>query len=209
MRYIFGIIFIIIGVLMMRYTVEITEFTGKVDFAEKYLRGEYGSILEVGAKRASLFFALDRFEKSFELRRWLEEGAIVISNRYVSANKGHQLGNFYDLQEMRAFLSWINEMEYDIFNLPLPQVTLYLHMTPEIGQQLVDKKKERAYTQGKKRDMLEADIQHLKNAERAFLFCLEHDTKENWRQIICFQDTRPKAVETIHEEIYQAVRALL
>ena len=39
MRFLFGIIFIILGILMMRYTVAITEFTGKVDFAEKYLHG--------------------------------------------------------------------------------------------------------------------------------------------------------------------------
>jgi hypothetical protein len=38
MRYIFGIIFIVIGVLMMKYTVAITEYSGKIDFAEKYLK---------------------------------------------------------------------------------------------------------------------------------------------------------------------------
>ena len=193
--------------------VEVADFPqyGKASayFVEKYLRGEYGTIQEVGAKRASLFFALDRFEQSFELRKWLEEGAMVISNSYVSANKGHQLGNFHDVQEMNAFLSWINELEYGIFNLPVPQLTLYLHMAPEIGQQLVDTKRERAYTQGKKRDIHEEDLEHLKNAERAFLFCLEHDEVERWQRIVCFQDDMPKTIEEIHEEIYQKIKPLL
>ncbi|MEK7652197.1 MAG: hypothetical protein AAB351_03310 [Patescibacteria group bacterium] len=37
MGYVFAILVIILGVLMMKYTVQITNFTGKLDFAEKYL----------------------------------------------------------------------------------------------------------------------------------------------------------------------------
>jgi len=38
MRIFFGIIFIVVGLLMMKYTVAITDYTGKLDFAEKYLK---------------------------------------------------------------------------------------------------------------------------------------------------------------------------
>jgi len=74
-------------------------------FAERYLRGEFGSALEVGAKRSSLFYALDRYAASFQIRSWLKEGKIVISNRYVSANKGHQLGKLR-AEERKEFLAW-------------------------------------------------------------------------------------------------------
>jgi hypothetical protein len=37
MRFILGPIIIIICVMMMKYTVQITNYTGKIDFAEKYL----------------------------------------------------------------------------------------------------------------------------------------------------------------------------
>lgn len=36
MRFFLGPIIIVVGILMMKYTVQITEFTGKLDFAEKY-----------------------------------------------------------------------------------------------------------------------------------------------------------------------------
>ena len=52
-------------------------------FAEKYLRGEYGTASDVGPYAGSMFYALDRYDKSFEMRKWLEEGYIVICNRYV------------------------------------------------------------------------------------------------------------------------------
>lgn len=37
MRFFFAPIIFVLGVLIMRYTVPITNFTGKIDFAEKYL----------------------------------------------------------------------------------------------------------------------------------------------------------------------------
>ena len=39
MRFILGPLAIVLGFLMMRYTVQLTDITGKIGFAEKYLRG--------------------------------------------------------------------------------------------------------------------------------------------------------------------------
>ena len=39
MRYILAPLLFIAGVLMMKYTVRLTQITGTVDFAEKYLKG--------------------------------------------------------------------------------------------------------------------------------------------------------------------------
>ena len=178
-------------------------------YVEKYLRGEFGSASEVDPKQASLFYALDRFSASSKIKEWLEQGKVVISNRYVSANKGHQLGKIEDEKEMKYFLNWLNETEYNVLNIPVPDLTLFLHMKPEIGQQLVDKKGEREYTQGKKRDIHEADVHHLRNAERAFLFCLDNDDFENWQRIVCYDSNLPKTVETVHKELYQKIINIL
>jgi hypothetical protein len=37
MRFIFAPIIIVLGLLLMKYTVQVTNFTGKIDWAEKYL----------------------------------------------------------------------------------------------------------------------------------------------------------------------------
>src|SRR3990167_7582875 len=50
---------------------------------EDYLNGKFGSAKEVGPYRSSIFFAVDRYAASFQIRAWLHEGYIVISNRYV------------------------------------------------------------------------------------------------------------------------------
>ncbi len=178
-------------------------------FVERYLRGEFGELSEIGAKKGSLFYALDRYAASFQIRDWLKQGTDVVSNRYVSANKGHQLGKLDDDGEKKSFLNWLNELEYSILGIPVPDLTLLLHMTPEIGQTLVDKKEARAYVGGKKKDIHEADVNHLKRAEQAYLFCLEHDQSENWQKVVCFEGDRPREIAVIHEDVYRIVSAFL
>jgi hypothetical protein len=43
MQYIFGPILVILGILFMKYTVQITNFTGEIDFAERYFGAGIGS----------------------------------------------------------------------------------------------------------------------------------------------------------------------
>jgi hypothetical protein len=43
MQFILGPIFVILGILMMRYTVQITNFTGDIDFAEEHLTSGIGA----------------------------------------------------------------------------------------------------------------------------------------------------------------------
>lgn len=170
-------------------------------FVEKYLRGEYGAADEVGAYRASVMYALDRYDASFAIRRWLDEGKIVVSNRYVSSNMGHQAGKIADKGEREKFLLWLKEFEYGLFQIPKPDVNILLYMPPEVGQELVDRKSERAYTQGKKRDIHEADIEHLRHASAAYL---EVADNEGWKVIRCVEeDGRTlRTIEEVHEEIF-------
>ncbi len=192
------------------YQVEIADFpqygNWSSQFVERYLRGEFGGAKEVKAKQASLFYALDRYAASFQIRQWLEEGKIVLANRYTSANKGHQLGKLNTDEERQKFLDWINEIEYSVLNIPIPDLTLFIHMSPEIGQKLVDMKEAREYTQGEKRDIHEADIGHLQDAEKAYFYCLNNDSIENWKKVICFEGDQPKTIDSIHEEIYEEIK---
>jgi dTMP kinase len=57
---------------------------------EEYLNGDYGQANEVTPYQGSLFYALDRYAASFTMKKWLAEGKVVLCDRYVSANMGHQ-----------------------------------------------------------------------------------------------------------------------
>jgi len=175
-------------------------------FVEKYLRGEYGTADEVGAKRASLFYALDRFDISKQMHAWLAEGTFIVSNRYVSANMGHQTGKIEGKENRDNFLEWLDDLEYTICGIPRPDETIFLYTPPEIGQQLVDQKKVRAYTHGKKRDIHEADISHLRKASEAYVYVAE---KYNWKTITCAPDGEMMSREVIRQKILEIVEPML
>jgi dTMP kinase len=178
-------------------------------FVERYLRGEYGALEDVDAYRASVFYALDRFDASFEIRAALARGAIVVSNRYVSANKGHQMGKIGDPAERRRFLAWLNELEYGILGIPKPDLSILLHVPADIGFDLIARKDERAYLNGRVRDIHEADREHLRAAEEAYLSLATLDTVENWTCLECVRDGRLLSIDEVHQHVWDAVSALL
>lgn len=48
---------------------------------EEYLAGKYGDLVAVGPYRGSIFYAVDRFDASFEIRKQLSEEKIIICDR--------------------------------------------------------------------------------------------------------------------------------
>lgn len=175
-------------------------------FVEKYLRGEYGTTEEVGAKKGSIFYALDRFDKSFEMKKWLKEGRFIVSNRYVSANMGHQTAKIVGKKKRDQFLEWLAELEYDIFQIPKPDKTILLYVPPEVGQKLVDQKNKREYTKGKKRDIHEADLDHLKKAAEAYKYVA---SKFKWTTIDCAPKGELLSREEVHKRVLEVVKKLV
>ncbi len=185
---------------------EITDFPqyGKPSafFVEKYLRGEYGTTEEVGPEKASYFYALDRFDKSFEMKRWLDEGKNIISNRYTTSNMGHQAGKILEKTKRTNFLNWLANLEYKILDIPKPDKVIFLFVPPEVGQKMVDNKASRKYVAGKKRDIHEADLNHLKNASKTYL---EIAKKFKWVVINCAPKGEILSREEIHKMIWDKV----
>jgi dTMP kinase len=178
-------------------------------FIEQFLNGKYGSAAEVGAKRASILYALDRFHASYRMRELLASGTTIISDRYVSANKGHQTAQLQDPEERKAFVAWLNDLEYGLLNVPKPELTILLHVPSEIAYELIGQKDARGYLDGKKRDILEADPEHLKRAEQAYLEMPELDTVEHWQRVDCVEDGQLLSIDAIHERLYALVKPVL
>lgn len=142
--------------------------TKSAGLVEEYLSGKYGSAEEVGPYRASMFYACDRYDASFKIRRMLNAGKIVISNRYVAANMGHQGGKIHDTMEKKYFFDWLNELEYEIFNIPKPDLNIILHVPAEISQSLARQRQNPDWV-GETSDIHQDDLEHLKNAEKTYM----------------------------------------
>ncbi len=174
---------------------------------EQYLNGKYGSAEEVGPYKASILYATDRFAAAPKIKQWLEEGKIVIANRYVASNMGHQGGKIKNTEERQKYFDWNYNLEYKILEIPKPNVNLILHVTPEISQQLVDKKEEREYLKGKKRDIHEDDLNHLADAEQAYVEIAK--TYPEFKLIECVKNDQILPPEEIHGIIWEEIKLIL
>jgi len=136
-------------------------------FVREYLNGNYGSADELGAYTPSLFFALDRFQAAQQIKKDLAAGKVVLSNRFIGANLAHQGQKIDDEAERTKYYDWLYDLEFNILGIPKPDVNIVLIVPADIAQKLVDQKEARSYTD-KKRDIHEADLNHLQRAVAAY-----------------------------------------
>jgi dTMP kinase len=118
---------------------------------EDYLSGVYGSVNEITPYQASILYAVDRFAASFKIKKWLNGGYIVICDRYVSANMGHQAGKIKSIVKRDEFLDWLFDLEYNIFNIPKPDINILLYLDTEIARKLAQQNKNKKKTCGVKK----------------------------------------------------------
>jgi dTMP kinase len=174
-------------------------------FVEKYLRGGYGSIEECGAKRSSIFYALDRFDASQEIRCHLEAGTHVIADRYVASNMGHQGSKITDPEERRRYLSWNDELEFGIMGLPRPDLNLVLHVPAAIALEL---KKQAGGKDGNQAlDLHESNRAHIEATEACYLEIAR--TFPGFHLIECMDGDRLLAPDEVHEKIWRVIEPLL
>lgn len=174
---------------------------------EEYLNGHYGTADEVGAYRASILFAVDRYDASHLMKKLLDEGTHIICNRYVTANIGHQGAKIFNDDERNKFIDWLIDLEFNLFAIPKPDINIILHVPPQTAQKLVDQKQARSYTT-LKRDIHEADINHLINAERSYL-ALHHKDPQTYRLIECEVNEKLKSIEEVSQELWEIINPLL
>jgi dTMP kinase len=182
---------------------------------EEYLAGKYGSAKEVGPKRASIFYACDRYDASFKIKKLLSKGVIVISDRYVASNMGHQGGKIKDRNERSEFFKWLYDLEYNFFGIPVPDIAFVLETSPQLAYELsgniidrLKKKKKQLYIGKKKRDLHEQDIEHLKDSLDSYIQVLEEFPEEH-RVIECIKDGELLSPEIIHKKIWAEVKKML
>lgn len=143
----------------------------------KFLRGGFGSIDSVHPQLVALLYAEDRHGAAPQMRRTLDEGGIVLLDRYVYSNIAYQCAKIDDPQEREALRKWIFDTEYGQFGLPKPDLNIFLDVP--IG--FVEKKLEagrkgddREYLEGKT-DIHEADIEFQKRVREVYVRQCEMD----------------------------------
>lgn len=167
----------------------------------RFLAGEFGPLNSVNPYLLAYPYALDRLGASPHIKAALNEGKIVLANRYVASNLAHQSGRL-PKKDRRNFVDWDIEFEYYLNGLPREDLLVYLYVPHKNGKYLLKNKDrgERVYKNGKLKDMVENDDKYLIDSEDAYLDLLERF--DHWIKIVCI-DEKGKILpkEKIHEKI--------
>jgi dTMP kinase len=172
----------------------------------KFLNGDYGPLQSVDPHFSALLYAGDRFEAKLRIETVLNEGKIVLVDRYVASNLAHQVARAAP-EKRSEFLRWIEHLEYSIYGLPREDLILYLRVPPSQSQKLVAKKTERKYTQAT-HDIQEKSLRHLEDAAEMYDML---SRSRPWATIQCYdaQNGSLRLPEDIASEVLSAVTPLL
>ncbi len=172
--------------------------TGKI-IGEAYL-GKNGpsffqeGIQNVEPKISSLYYAADRAYNIPAINKYLDEGYIVVLNRYVESNMAYQGGKIKDIKERLAMYDWLDNLEFVLLNLPRPNLVIYLYMPYE------------KICEFKKAKNEIANVTLLRLAETAYL---ELSSIYDYEKIDCFDGEILRPINEMGEEILAKVKAII
>ncbi len=159
----------------------------------QFLNGDLGSLNSVDPHFTALLYAGDRFECKQPVVSALENGGVVLADRYVASNLAHQTARAA-VEKRAEFRAWIEHLEYNIYGLPKEDLVLYLRLPPHEAQTLIAKKSARVYTDAA-HDILESNIRHLQAAADMYD---QLALASNWKTIESF-DTAKQVIRPENE----------
>lgn len=149
----------------------------------------------VDYKVASLYYAADRVYNISKITDKLNEGYDVILDRYVYSNMAHQGAKIDSFSDRFSLYKWLDKLEFELLNLPIPNIKVFLHMPTKYSIELRKGRSEAA-------DQHEADINHLNKAEKAYLEIADY---YNFSTIECVNNDTIKTIEEINNELYSLI----
>lgn len=153
----------------------------------------------VDALAASAYYAADRRYNIGIINKHLENGDIVILDRYVESNMAHQGGKLKTPEERTKMYQKLDTLEFEIMELPRPDAVIFLYMPFEYAAVL---KKNREETP----DQHESNKAHLKQAETAYLELTE---KYGYKKITCVKDDIIRTIDDINDEVVETLKEII
>ena len=163
---------------------------------EEYLKGNLGNREDIGPYAISSFFAMDRFYIYHnKLKKDLENGKIVLLDRYTTSNLIYQ-GSFFEDKE--EFLDYVTDYEYNKLGLKKPDLVIFLKLDKSIAKEL----RKNRDNEGVEGDINEEDSSFLDKVYDNSLYVAD---KYNFKIIECSKDGVLRSIDDISREVYDIV----
>ncbi len=96
------------------------------ELISRFLRGEFGSLNEVDPYLVAMLYAGDRKDSSSLIKSWLNDGKIVLLDRYTYSNIAYQCAKLHDEPDQDKLMQWILALEFEHFGIPVPDLNIFL-----------------------------------------------------------------------------------
>lgn len=171
----------------------------------RYLEGEFGGTEEVNPYLMACIFAGDRHLAKPLIENFLNEGKVVLANRYVASSKAHMSANLTE-NKREEFMAWLDELEYQTNKIPKEDLNILLNVDPEIAQKNIRGEKG-PVDRSSNKDIHETSLNHLKTAQGIYLEISK--AEQNWKVVECMEGGRMKDKEVIHKLVVEILDSFL
>ncbi|MEW6407812.1 MAG: dTMP kinase [Patescibacteria group bacterium] len=175
-------------------------FFGKL--IKRYLKGDFGDPIKTNSYFSALPYALDRFFYKEKLDKALRTKKAVLVNRYMTSNLIYQGAKIKNLKEREKFFKWEEKLEYDLLNLPKPDLVIYLWVPPEISFRLIAARQKKV--KNKKRDRYEKNLAY--QSEVAKISKNLAKKRKNWQMIKCYERGILLSRQEIAKRVWEIVK---
>lgn len=177
-----------------------------------YLSGKLGSDASIlNPYMCSQFYAVDRaiqFMKHLN-EIYKQEDAIIICDRYLSANIIHQGAKIESADDKKKFFEWVYDNEVNKMGLPQDSLTIILSVPVDLSQKLMSN---RYHNDETKKDIHEMNIAYLNKCYDTVDLAVTHleSIGYNWIKIDCQRDSESiKSIEEIEAIIRNEVNKII
>jgi len=154
----------------------------------RFLRGDFGSLNAVDPYLVALLYAGDRKDASTLIREWLQQGYLVLLDRYVYSNIAFQCAKLSNLKQQELLKNWILDLEFTYYGIPRPDVNILLDVPFSFTKNKLSATREgieREYLKGL-RDIHEDDLDFQKRVREMYLW--QAQTCTDLKIINCVDD---------------------
>lgn len=148
------------------------------DLIAKFLRGDLGSIDSVNPYLVALIYAGDRKDAASLINRWLNDGFLVLLDRYVYSNIAFQCAKVSNKEQREELRKWILELEFIHNAIPKPDLNILLDVPFSFTQKNLNETRtgaERNYLHGT-RDIHEEDLDFQRRVREMYLWQAQTET---------------------------------
>lgn len=180
------------------------------DLISRFLRGDFGNNETVHPQLVALLFAEDRHGAAPGMKATLAGGGHVLLDRYVYSNIAYQCAKVADPQEAEKLREWIFNTEYGHFELPKPDLNIFLDVPIGFVESKLRSNRggaDRDYLEGAQ-DIHEADIEFQKRVRDIYRKQCELDPKfiridcsDDWGQMLPPGEIFAKVKEVVDSAI--------